>query len=147
MQSIHGFYATLSVGATLMFESGLPGLSTTGRHMCSGWSQTWAEVLASMWGHVDGVKCLTPPPHQATPRSAYGNQGLLPGPMKVTIYVTLYCHLSFFFFSRTKNLGICESTKDSSSASPCICRSLWIGTALGQPLWRNWPTNVAYEGY
>ena len=71
---------------------------------------------------------------------------LLPRPVKVTICAMLCCHflsffLSFFFFGSTKNLGICEATKHSSSASSkksekkasfvgCIWRSLWIGTAF-----------------
>ena len=49
--------------------------------------------------------------------------------------------LSFFFFGRAKNLGICEAVKDSSGASSknsekkativgCIRRSLQIGTAF-----------------
>ena len=51
--------------------------------------------------------------------------------------------LSFFFFGRSKNLGICEATKDSSRASSknrekkaafvgCIWRSLQIWTAFVQ---------------
>ena len=44
---------------------------------------------------------------------------LPPRPAKVAIYATRCRHfLSFSFFGRTNNLGICEATKDSSGASP-----------------------------
>ena len=46
------------------------------------------------------------------------SQFLPPRPAKVTIYATQCLHfLSFFLFGRTKNLGICEATKDSNGAS------------------------------
>ena len=62
---------------------------------------------------------------------------LSPRPAKVTIYATRCHHFlsSFFFFRRTKNLGICEATKDSSgvSSKKREKRSLRFGTAFA---WR-----------
>ena len=79
---------------------------------------------------------------------------LPPRPTKVMIYAT-QCHhcISFFLFGQRENLGICEATKDSHSASSkknekrgSIC-----GLHLEEPLnWdslraalgRNWPSNA-----
>ena len=48
--------------------------------------------------------------------------------------------LSFLFFKRTKNLGICEATKDRSDASS---KNREKKEHLEEPaLWRNWPSNA-----